>query len=240
MLPNPDGVYGGETPAVALRGGDMGRLRRSSDGGCLWNVQPCKRNACPSFILTLPTTSLTCGAYFLPPSYVLLSMAFHPMYVHLACMCIIICNTFRNALSPLPLHAPHRFHPPDPPHPVLLHAEHITLPRRLLRLSPRSLLPSGGGAEAATFTLRLCGVLAEEEGIALAREELVKPLVGRYCDAELLYREHRSGASPSPGSGAVFGIGARGQVGVPQWEEVEEGRMMAFRPSFLRPVGVIF
>ena len=82
---------------------------------------------------------------------------------------------------------------------VLLHAEHITLPRRLLRLPPRSLLPSAGGIDAATFTLRLCGVSAAEDGVMLAREELVKPLVGRYCDAELLYREQRPGASSSLG-----------------------------------------
>lgn len=138
---------------------------------------------------------------------------------------IIICNTFPTSA------APDRFHPPDPSSPVLLHAEHITLPRRLLRLSPRSLLPSAGGAEAAAFTLRLCGVLAEEEGVALAREELVKPLVGRYCDAELLYREQRPGASPSSGSGAVFGIGAREQVGALEGEEVEEARVITFPPS---------
>lgn len=38
-----------------------------------------------------------------------------------------------------------------------------------------------------------------KEGIMLAREELVKPLVGRYCDAELLYRERRSRTSPGLG-----------------------------------------
>eukprot|EP00903_Cladosiphon_okamuranus_P016891 g15573.t1 len=85
---------------------------------------------------------------------------------------------------------------------VLLHAEHITFPRRLLRLPPRSLLPSAGGIDAATFTLRLCGVSAAEEGVTLAREELVKPLVGWFCDAELLYREQRSGASSSRGGQA--------------------------------------
>ncbi|CAM9294240.1 unnamed protein product [Ectocarpus sp. 13 AM-2016] len=95
---------------------------------------------------------------------------------------------------------------------VLLHAEHITLPRRLLRLPPRSLLPSAGGSDAATFTLRLCGVSAESEGILLARKELVKPLVGLYCDAELLFREQRPAASPSATSGVGFGVGATEQV----------------------------
>ncbi|CBN74660.1 expressed unknown protein [Ectocarpus siliculosus] len=98
---------------------------------------------------------------------------------------------------------------------VLLHAEHITLPRRLLRLPPRSLLPSAGGSDAATFTLRLCGVSAESEGVLLARKELVKPLVGVYCDAELLFREQRSAASPSATSGVGFGIGATEQVSGP-------------------------
>ncbi|CAM9973239.1 unnamed protein product, partial [Ectocarpus sp. 8 AP-2014] len=127
-------------------------------------------------------------------------------------------------------------HPPPPPPPpprlqypaclasltastpflkVLLHAEHITLPRRLLRLPPRSLLPSAGGSDAATFTLRLCGVSAESEGVLLARKELVKPLVGGYCDAELLFREQRSAASPSATSGVGFGVGATEQVSGP-------------------------
>lgn len=90
---------------------------------------------------------------------------------------------------------------------VLLHAEHITLPRRLLRLPPRSLLPSAGGIDAATFTLRLCGVSVAEEGVMLARKELVKPLVGRYCDAELLYRERRPRGSPNSG-GQVIASGS--------------------------------
>ncbi|CAM9474739.1 unnamed protein product [Ectocarpus sp. 4 AP-2014] len=98
---------------------------------------------------------------------------------------------------------------------VLLHAEHITLLRRLLRLPPRSLLPSAGGSDAATFTLRLCGVSAENEGVLLARKELVKPLVGHYCDAELLFREQRSAASPSATSGVGFGVGATEQVSGP-------------------------
>ncbi|CAB1114923.1 unnamed protein product [Ectocarpus sp. CCAP 1310/34] len=98
---------------------------------------------------------------------------------------------------------------------VLLHAEHITLPRRLLRLPPRSLLPSAGGSDAATFTLRLCGVSAESEGVLLARNELVKPLVGFYCDAELLFREQRSAASPSATAGVGFGVGATEQVSGP-------------------------
>ncbi|CAM9372021.1 unnamed protein product [Ectocarpus fasciculatus] len=98
---------------------------------------------------------------------------------------------------------------------VLLHAEHITLPRRLLRLPPRSLLPSAGGSDAATFTLRLCGVSAESEGVLLARKELVKPLVGFYCDAELLFREQRSAASSGASSGAGFGVGATEQVSGP-------------------------
>lgn len=34
VLPNPDGVYGSENPAVALRDGDMGRLRWGSDSEC--------------------------------------------------------------------------------------------------------------------------------------------------------------------------------------------------------------
>lgn len=96
--------------------------------------------------------------------------------------------------------------------PVLLLAEHITLPRRILRLPPRSLLSSAGGIDAATFSLRLCGISAETEGISLAREELVKPLVGCYCDAELLFQEHRPGKPP----GASFGVG----VGVQQSEQV--------------------
>lgn len=95
------------------------------------------------------------------------------------------------------------------PFSVLLHAEHITLPRRLLRLPPRSLLPSAGGIDAATFTLRLCGVSAAEEGIALAQEELVKPFVGRYCDAELLYREQRPRASSSLGGQVRYKRGRR-------------------------------
>ena len=32
VLPNPDGIYRGENPAVALRGGDLGRLRQGVDG----------------------------------------------------------------------------------------------------------------------------------------------------------------------------------------------------------------
>lgn len=92
---------------------------------------------------------------------------------------------------------------------VLLHAEHITLPRRLLRLPPRSLLPSAGGVDAASFTLRLCGISAQEEGVAVAREELVKPLVGCYCDAELLFQERRPGKSPGASS---VGVGESKQV----------------------------
>lgn len=92
---------------------------------------------------------------------------------------------------------------------MLLHAEHITLLRRLLRLPPRSLLPSAGGLDAASFTLRLCGISAQEEGVALAREELVKPLVECYCDAELLFQERRPGKSPSASS---VGVGESAQV----------------------------
>lgn len=94
---------------------------------------------------------------------------------------------------------------------VLLHAEHITILRRLLRLPPRSLFPSAG-SDSATFTLRLCGVSAEEDGVALAREELVKPLVGRYCDAELLFREQRLGVYPGEGGGAGVGFAVNGKV----------------------------
>lgn len=102
-------------------------------------------------------------------------------------------------------------HGPVVPLPVLLHAEHITIVRRLLRLPPRSLFP-GAVRDPATFTLRLCGVSAEEEGVELARIELVKPLVGKYCDAELLFREQRLVASSSGGRGIGFGIAGSDQV----------------------------
>ncbi|CAM9874122.1 unnamed protein product [Scytosiphon promiscuus] len=90
---------------------------------------------------------------------------------------------------------------------VLLHAEHITLPRRLLRLPPRSLPPSTGGGDAATFTIRLCGVSAAARGLALAREELVDPSIGQYCDAELLFREQTPGALQTASSVGGFGLG---------------------------------
>lgn len=102
---------------------------------------------------------------------------------------------------------------PRPAFPVLLHAEHITLPRRLLRLPPRSLLPNAGGIDAATFTMRLCGVSAEAEGVFLAREELMDPSIGRYCDAELLFREEIPVANPSASSVGGLGVGVSGHEG---------------------------
>lgn len=100
---------------------------------------------------------------------------------------------------------------PRRPLAVLLHAEHITIVRRLLRLPPRSLFP-GALHDPATFTLRLCGVSAEVEGVELAQKELVQPLIGKYCDAELLFREQRLVASLSDGGGIGFSIAGSGQV----------------------------
>ncbi|CAM9970811.1 unnamed protein product, partial [Hapterophycus canaliculatus] len=97
---------------------------------------------------------------------------------------------------------------------VFLHAEHITLPRRLLRLPPRSLLPSAGGSDAATFTMRLCGVSAEAQGLSFARKELVGPSVGCYCDAELLFREQMPEALPSASFVGGSGVGASMPVAV--------------------------
>lgn len=93
---------------------------------------------------------------------------------------------------------------------MLLHAEHITLLRRALFLKPRSLFRGATSDSAATFTLRLCGVSAEEEGVSLASDELVKPLVGNYCDAELLFREQRVSAPAAGSSLGVIGLGFGG------------------------------
>lgn len=92
-----------------------------------------------------------------------------------------------------------------------MHAEHITIFRRLLRLPPRSLPSRGGGHDNATFLLRLCGVSAEEGGVAFAREQLIKQSAGLYCDAELLFREDRPGGSPSAGGGVGIGGSSSGQ-----------------------------
>lgn len=90
---------------------------------------------------------------------------------------------------------------------VLVHAEHITIFRRLLRLPPRSLPSRGGDDSSATFLLRLCGVSAEEDGLAFAREQLIKQSAGLYCDAELLFWEER----PGDGGGVSTGVSSSGQ-----------------------------
>lgn len=46
----------------------------------------------------------------------------------------------------------------------------------------------------------------------LVQKELVQPLIGKYCDAELLFREQRLVASPSGEGGVGFSIGGSGQV----------------------------
>ncbi|CAM9509845.1 unnamed protein product, partial [Ascophyllum nodosum] len=102
-----------------------------------------------------------------------------------------------------------------PPSDVVLHAEHITLLRRILRLRPRSLFPGATTESAASLTLRMCGVSVEKEGAALARQELVRPLVGNYCDAELLFREQQL-APPAGGLGSAgFGFGGGSQAPLP-------------------------
>ena len=97
---------------------------------------------------------------------------------------------------------------------VVLHAEHITLLRRILRLRPRSLFPGATTESAASLTLRICGVSAEKEGVALARQELVRPLVRNYCDAELLFREQQPAPSAGGLGSAGFGFGGGSQVNV--------------------------
>lgn len=109
-------------------------------------------------------------------------------------------------------HALRGLNPPSvSPVAVLVHAEHITIFRRLLRLPPRSLPSSGGGDINATFLLRLCGVSAEEDGVAFAREQLIKQSAGLYCDAELLFREERLDGSPGGGGGVGVGGSSSGQ-----------------------------
>lgn len=94
---------------------------------------------------------------------------------------------------------------------VFLQAEHITLPRRLLRLPARSLLVGRatwkrGGRDpvaADTLILRLCGVEATAQGIAEARGALTRstPAV-QYCDAELVFQEKRRLLVAGTGVGA--------------------------------------
>lgn len=67
--------------------------------------------------------------------------------------------------------------------------------------------------------MRLCGVSAEQEGISRAVEELVDPSVGRYCDAELLFREEKLGAPRG-----VTGAGVSAHVGRAFMAEVRTKR----------------
>lgn len=57
----------------------------------------------------------------------------------------------------------------------------------------------------------MCGVSAEEDGVAFAQEQLVKQSAGLYCDAELLFREEMAGGSPDGGGEVGVGATSSGQ-----------------------------
>ena len=59
--------------------------------------------------------------------------------------------------------------------------------------------------------LRMCGVSAEEDGFAFAREQLINQSAGLYCDAELLFREEMAGGSPDESGGVGAVVASSGQ-----------------------------